>query len=141
MKYGFDWSSIIIAVLGLIVGYFLSYRMNIKMNIRENRRNAYLDFMEAFQDLVNVSNKYLDQQKTAIEKALKAKNKVILYGSDKTTKFIEEYFRELIKSNVENKPLPAEIHEYFQAEIVKSMRNDINLKTYKNQRFIFIKAN
>lgn len=125
--------SAVSAVLGAALTAFFAYRFEIQKSKFEKQRDAYFEFIVALQSVMN-------NDKDSTKKLLDSRNKVMVYGSEETLRYVDNYIIEVIGESQKKGILPTkEIHENSQTKIIKAMRKDLKLSSSGLDKIILIR--
>lgn len=122
------------ALLGTLIPTVISYLSNLKQNkfelektLLEKQKDIYWDLMVSLQNMINspTNEAFNEMQKSVI--------KLSIYGDNKSSISLNNYYRELINSsNGARGPLTQAEHQQFQKEIVNGMRSNLGLEPFEN---------
>ena len=99
----------------------------LKRDLLENQKNVYWVIMIALQNIINKNgeNEFLELQKAAI--------KLSIYGDNNSSKAINNYYNELVKSAQGTRDLlTSDEHRNFQKSIINGMRNNLGLDEFES---------
>jgi len=129
------------ACLGAFIPSFFSYLGKKKefkndkaAKIEAIRREEYDKYIEALQIMVNNSNKdnfLLLQEST---------NKLLLFAGPELCTTINEYYKKLVESANQERPMSLEEHTKYQTDIFNAMRDEIGVSTERIKNISLVKV-
>lgn len=118
-------SALLGAVVTAFVNYWFQQRYESKKQIREKQKEVYYNFLNALQALVNDSS-----SRTIFYDFQKAVNAVCLYGDNKTSLAVKEYYEALVDSANNNTRLTSDEHTVYGTKIINAMRKSLKLNEF-----------
>ncbi|WP_073552760.1 hypothetical protein [Elizabethkingia meningoseptica] len=106
-------------------------KFEIKKELLNKQQEIYQESMFALQSFMN------NQSPENIENLQKAIIKVSIFGDDKTSKNINDYFLAIVNSNLDESMLLSLVqHEKFHLDIMNSIRNKMGFNKFDNFKLI-----
>ncbi|MBT4445472.1 MAG: hypothetical protein HOC94_06310 [Waddliaceae bacterium] len=133
-------STLSASLIPAIVNYFnnnVQRKFELDKILFEKKHKAYIDAMNALQEMVNADATTLNARILEFQKPLM---EVSLYGDDKAAKGLNEYFRELVRSNNnERLLLSKEEHQKYHKNAINGMRTSMGNKKLKHFEIISLR--
>lgn len=121
-------SALIGSLIPTLISYFNNKIQNdfeLKKDLRQNQKEVYNDIMIALQEMIN------KQETETFYVLQKATIKLAIYGDNKSSKAMNKYYDEIVKSAQKKRPpLTPEEHKKHQENLINGMRENLGLDNF-----------
>lgn len=115
------------------LGKWRDYKISKASKVAEIRRDVYANYIEALQTMVN------KQDMESLLLLQKSTNKILLFADYNLSSLVNNYYKDLINSSLQKKPLSLEEHTESQTKILNAMRKELEVSQDELKDFSFVR--